>query len=462
MADDPRPKIPISADWVLKRIQEGKDVHLRDAIIEGDLDLSKLDLPTESIDRTELQIQMGLKEDVKIVSSSINIANSTIRGILDFRNSTFSGDTFFDATFMEYAWFDGATFSEGASFNGATFSEIASFNGATFSESSGFDEATFCWASFNGAFFRGHTTLFTGATFSQNALFEGATFSGYIWFDGATFSQNVDFRKATFSQNARFDGATLSGYIWFGGATFRRDAGFGGTSFSEDADFGGAIFSNAWFDGATFSGNAWFNGATFSDNAWFLGAKFEGDVLTFRDATFILPLSQEEACRRAKNVLAKAGNRSEEEYHFFREMEAKRIRNGIRGNSGLGLGYVLAKTDTWSFWKALWYDGIEYVLVQGIFGYGVHPRRLIVSWFSVVIIFAIAYWTTESMKGGLLGISNYLESSFATAIAPGYIAVIINGMGHTPLYHAEAILETIMGTFLWAGFIATFAKRYMR
>ena len=353
------------ADWVLKRIQDGKEVRLRNAVLEGDIDLNKLDLPTERIERTELQIQIGLKEDVKIVSSSINIINSTIRGILDFRNSTFN----------EYAWFDGAIFCGDADFDGATFSEDAGFNGAIFSEDTRFDGATFC---------------------------------GCAWFVEATFSKITSFFEATFSRK---------------------------TSFFE---------------------------ATFSSRAWFLEARFEGDALTFQNATFFFPDSMEEACRRAKNVLEKNGNREEAGYHFYREMEAKRIQKGIRGNSGLGLGYVLAKTDTWPFWKALWYDGIEYVLVQGIFGYGVHPRRLIVSWFSTVIIFAIVYWATEAMKGGPFGIFNYLEGSFATSIAPGYIAVIINGMGHTPMYHAEAILETIMGTFLWAGFIATFAKRYMK
>jgi hypothetical protein len=58
------------------------------------------------------------------------------------------------------------------------------------------------------------------------------------------------------------------------------------------------------------------------------------------------------------------------------------------------------------------------------------------------------------MKGGLLGTLDYMEGSFA----PGYIAVIINSTVYTQTYHKIAILETIIGTFLWAGFITTFAK----
>jgi hypothetical protein len=56
--------------------------------------------------------------------------------------------------------------------------------------------------------------------------------------------------------------------------------------------------------------------------------------------------------------------------------------------------------------------------------------------------------------------------SFAIAIAPGYIAAIINpgsaGYRLVPAYQIVAMIETIVGTFLWAGFIATFAKKYMR
>ena len=77
MADEPHPRIPISADWVLKRIQEGKKVRLKNAIIEGDLDLSKLNLPIQHLGRTELQkILLDLKDDPKVVHSSIDMINS--------------------------------------------------------------------------------------------------------------------------------------------------------------------------------------------------------------------------------------------------------------------------------------------------------------------------------------------------------------------------------------------------
>jgi uncharacterized protein YjbI with pentapeptide repeats len=408
MANEPRPRIPISADWVLMMIREGKNVRLKNAAIHGDLDINKLDLPTKHIERTEVQKRMGLAEDVKVVQSWINITNSTFEGNLNLRNSYFSGPAWFNgATFSEYAEFDGATFSWPAGFNGATFSGLAKFYEATFNEYAGFEKATFSWPA-----------GFYGATFSEYAEFEKAIFGGFAVFEKATFRRYAGFEKAT---------------------------------------FGGP----AWFNGATFSGDALFKEATFNEDVEFGGAKFEGDVSTFRNATFFFPRSMEEACRKAKNALAKAGNREEEEYHFYREMEAKQILKGIRGNSGLGLGSCL-KTDTWTLWKFFYSDVLEWLFVQKIFGYGVHPRRVILSWFLIVVLFTLVYWIIDGMKGGLLGTLDYFESSFATAIAPGYIAAIINGARYTPLYHVSAIFETIIGTFLWAGFIATFAKRYMK
>jgi len=346
MANENRPRVPISADWVLKRIQEGKRVRLRNAVIEGDIDLNKLDLPTGRIDQTEFQKKMGLAEDVKIIQSSIKITHSTIKGRLNFRNSYFK----------KVARFDRATFSEDAVFSEATFNDYARFDGATFNDYAGFNEATF---------------------------------NDYAGFSGATFN------------------------------------------------------SFARFDGATFNSFAGFSGATFNGYAGFSGAKFEGEVLTFRGTTFILAQSQEEACRKAKNILEKNGNREEAGYHFYREMDAKRKRKP-------------------------WYIRYpEYVFVQLIFGYGVHPFRLMFCWFLVAVIFALFY----SVKGGVIGKLpasslpqpwSYLVECFyfsvVTAVTPGYGKYELTSWA----YQVGASIEAIFGTFMWAAFIATFARKYMR
>lgn len=103
-----------------------------------------------------------------------------------------------------------------------------------------------------------------------------------------------------------------------------------------------------------------------------------------------------------------------------------------------------------------------------MFGYGVHFERLIASWAIIVVLFAGLYYHSDVISG-VSNAFDCLKVSFATAIAPGYIAIIINPGNSTGgyritsgYYQAAAMVETLLGTFLWAGFIATFAKRYMR
>jgi hypothetical protein len=357
----------------------------------------------------------------------VNFSNIFFEDSIDFENTTFSKGTDFS----------GSTFSGSASFNGATLNWIADFSGATFGGSANFSRAMFRMeADFHVATFSGLVS-FSETTINGFAKFGGALFNGFAQFSGATFGWLSEFSRATFV------------HVDFGGATFSTDAFFRGTTFK-----GSAIF-----DEATFARDAFFNGTTFRRSASFGGAKFAGDVLTFRDSVFNLPESQEEACRRAKNVLAKAGNRDEEEYHFYREMEAKRIQKGFRGNSGLSFVDLVdcLKTDTWSFWRYFFHDAIEWIFVQMMFGYGVHFERLIASWAIIVVI------------SGVSNAFDCLKVSFATAIAPGYIAIIINPGNSTGgyritsgYYQAAAMVETLFGTFLWSGFIATFAKKYMR
>lgn len=415
----------IPASEILDKIQKGEPVKYDHVRIIGNLDVSKLDLPTKHVDRTEYQQARGLLLESKIISSQINIVNSKFEGIVNFSN---------------------CVFEENGNFGGASFSKVAYFEGASFRGH----------ADFGGACFDGNA-LFEGASFSRNALFEGAYFGEMALFKGASFGEGAGFDRASFSRSAGFDRASFSKEAWFIRTCFDGIVWFRGASFGKEA----------WFIEASFSKETWFNGASFSSNAMFNGASFSGDILTFRYASFADPASQEYVCRKAKNVLEKNGNREEAGLHFYREMEAKRVQKGIRGNSGLGLINCL-KTDTWSFQRFLWYDVIEWLFAQVMFGYGVHFERLIASWAVIVVLFASLYYSGDAISG-ISSVFDYLKVSFATAIAPGYIAVIMNPSNSTGgyrltsgYYQAAAMVETLLGTFLWAGFIATFAKKYMR
>ena len=99
--------IPASA--VLDKIEIGKPVDYNNVIIEGDLDLSQLNLQTINIDRSkDEQDEKNLSDKAFIVNSSINITYSWIKGNVSFDNSLFNRiinfkDTIItkDACFME-------------------------------------------------------------------------------------------------------------------------------------------------------------------------------------------------------------------------------------------------------------------------------------------------------------------------------------------------------------------------
>jgi hypothetical protein len=354
MVDEPHLHRTISADWVLKRIQEGKNVRLKNAIIIGDFDLKKVNL-SHHLEQIEVKRQYPPGEWIKVVPSEIFMMNVLILGNLDFCN----------ATFLKEVRFSPVIFGRHALFLNATFSEDADFSGATFSED----------------------VDFSRATFDRFALFIGTTFSSKAWFDYTNF------------QFSRFKDSTFSGIASFKGAIFR---------------------SSTLFQDATF-----------------------GEILCFRDAHFDDAFWQEHACRKAKIVFEKSGDREEAGYHFYREMDGKRRQ------------------------KHFYLRYPEYVFIQLVFGYGVHPFRLMFCWFLAATIFALFYSANDGITSKLpasslpQSLSYFVECfyfSVVTAITPGYGKYEMTSW----IYQVVASIEAIFGTFMWAAFITTFAKKYMR
>jgi hypothetical protein len=98
----------IQASEILAAIERGDSIKYDDVVVEGNLELSGLEMPSEHVGRTEFEIEVeDLKEEARIVNSSISITNSEIRGdvilsyaifrkSVDFRGTNFSGDTHFN------------------------------------------------------------------------------------------------------------------------------------------------------------------------------------------------------------------------------------------------------------------------------------------------------------------------------------------------------------------------------
>lgn len=186
-ADDPRPIVPASE--IMAKIERGEPVKYDGVIVEGDLDISGLDLPTKHVERSESEIKyVGLAEEVNLVTSSVSISDSEIQGDVNFSN---------------------AIFQEAVNFRGTNFTELSSFLGSSFT---GGGEADFALAEFGGGNADFRETKFSGGA----ASFGGAKFSGGdVYFESAVFSGRfVNFMSAVFS----------GGDVYFYDASFNGDA----------------------------------------------------------------------------------------------------------------------------------------------------------------------------------------------------------------------------------------------
>jgi len=382
----------VPASEILAKIEKGEPVEYDHVRILGDLDISKLILPKKHIDRTDPEINsFGLEEKINIISSVIKITHSEIRGV---------------CVFSEVA------FEKEVDFSGSHFSEYVDFCGSLF--------------------------IFTDGGFSESL------FSGYANFSASHFNCWADFRGSRFIKEADFQLSLVLGMADFSESEFNGTADFLRCKFEFDVDFREAKFNEKVdFIGCEFSRDAYFSGCEFSRKIEFAGSQFNGDSLSFKYSKFSDPVSQEEACRRAKNVMERNGDRQEAGYYFYREMEAKRRQKP-------------------------WYVRYpEFFFIQLIFGYGVHPFRLMFCWFAVATVFAFIY----SAEGGIISklpasslpqpLSYFVECfyfSIVTAVTPGYGKYELTSW----VYQVIASVEAIFGTFMWAAFIATFARKYMR
>jgi hypothetical protein len=160
----------IQAKAILEDIKRGNPIVYNDIIIEGDLVLR---------DKIDEKLQ---------ITSTINIINSEIKGIVDMSNSIFDNVVIFEnVKFKKEVYFRGCQFLNGAIFNRSAFDGPADFR---------------------------------NSEFKLEADFEGAQFGGYVHFWNANFIGNADFRVSEFRRIAFFTGAKFNGNLVFNKAQF--------------------------------------------------------------------------------------------------------------------------------------------------------------------------------------------------------------------------------------------------
>ncbi len=276
--------------------------------------------------------------------------------------------------------------------------------------------------------------------FNHEVNFKNVTFYNDVSFFFAIFDGFAGFQNCKFENECVFLGAQFNGFANFSGSRFNDEASFNSSEFESNAIFSEAEFiQDADFSYATLNGETYFSESMFWKNLYFVKSKLNGILLSFQGAKFTDPISEELCCRTAKNILEKNGDREGAGYHFNREMVAKRKQKP-------------------------WYIRYpEFVFIQLIFGYGVHPFRLWACWFGFVFLFAVIYLLGHGIDAEASQLKrnatliDYVWFSIATAVTPGYA-----GYKPTTEFKLVAGLEAILGTFMWAAFIATFARKYMR
>jgi hypothetical protein len=467
-------EIPVSE--ILVKIENGEPVEYDHVIIKGDLDIGKLNLPLEICREQSSNSALDLQERLKIIVSPILIRNSIINGAVIFSANFHNQVNFKGTEFSRYIDFKGSQFNKDAIFQKVRIKGDASFCGVRFYGKSLFNEAKFSGRTYfikatftKSAEFGGYGNI-NASTFERNANFKGATFNGNAYFamvqfnmlsyfdEGVHFNKDANFRGAQFRMESCFNGAKFKGRSFFDeGAKFTLDAHFIGAQFDLDAYFIEGIFlRDVDFTDVLFNGNAHlgmdyyhrktkfygkvnFTNAIFSQFAYIKGADFLGNVasITFRDAKFSDSRSQESVCKLAKRILEDYGDQEESDYHFYREMDARRKQ------------------------KSRYKKYPELLLIQWIFGYGVYPFRIIGFWLFVIFVFASIYWYfggVEKAGSPINSLAECIYFSLVSAATPGY-------GGYQPrsgFFVWLAVFEAIFGTFMWAAFIATFARKFMR
>ena len=289
------------------------------------------------------------------------------------------------------------------------------------------------WVDFKNHVFR-KTAWFTQSTFEQGANFAGSTFGGDVIFGDSTFEGDADFTDSIFEGHAMFLGPTFEKLANFWGSIFEGDADFTDSIFEGYANFARSTFEKcAVFLKTTFDGCTDFTASTFKR-----GACFEGVALTDN-------ASAEQVFRIAKNCHQRQGEYTLAGEYYYKEKIAKR------------------KQLPW-YSPTRWF---EYILLDGLCGYGERPLRAIRTGLGALLGLAFLYWKVGHIYPSPELFNQPHTLTFSDALYFSVVTFTTLGFGDwrpDPSHWIRYVVmsEAFIGAFLIALFIVTFARRMMR
>lgn len=278
---------PVQATDILAKIKAGSDVACSNCIVEGDLNISTLNL--------------------SIIYSQINIKNCSIKGDVNFSNVKFKKPvkaenvnfnkfvSFNGTQFDSFASFENDTFKRQVNFRNVAFFNDAWFNRAIFVEKADFEATNFIgFTSFNSVQFYGDA-IFNKAQFGSYANFVNVFFKKHSYFDNSKFQNITYFTNSKFLGISNFNGTHFNKFIFCDEVQFSDDANFLNSQFDDAnfinswfqkrVDFGNTIFNeSAKFNGVRFDNDAYFRSTKFGNYFYLDGAQVKGDLVANWDS----------------------------------------------------------------------------------------------------------------------------------------------------------------------------------
>ncbi|NYT01666.1 MAG: hypothetical protein GKC10_02770 [Methanosarcinales archaeon] len=473
LSDQPQRVVP--AGEILERIERGLAVNYSDVIVEGDLDLSELSLHTENVERSVYDIKFfELPETVKAVESPIRIADSVIRGEVDFQDAVFKrsidldgtefqGDVHFEySQFRKYAYFSAARFKGDAYFWDAQFNADAYFTNVAFN-----GYASFFRTRFN------QPAYFSNARFSQDAYFGYARFEKNAYFGSSRFSGCSDFREASFAANSYFTSSRFSQSAYFWNAIFKGPTFFWKACFDGYADFGGAQFTEAVdFGQGKFRGPAEFKQVLMEKEASFDKAAFEQDLNLENSKIYSIRFNAILGNNTTLNLKDSDINRMlvsweaiDEHLVYHGSSYLMLIRNfrGLEQYADADDCYYRYKREKQARQSDLLSKSFDVVAWLSC-GYGVRPMyTLFWSLFSI-IFFGLAYWTGNAVR---MNVAASGEDDISLEDAIYFSALIF--VTHPPSidrpvgrWRYLVLIEDVVGCLLLALFLVTLGNVMIR
>ena len=443
----------VPASWILEKIQAGEDVNYTNVRVTGELDLSRIELETVSVERTWREIEyFGLKEESKLLESKITIKDSIFETDVNFQNTSLTDVNFQNTSFLGKTDFNVTIFGCDAHFEDANFVGDAHFEDARFGGSAHFEDAHF----FGDADFE-------DANFVGDAYFEDARFGGDADFEYASFGIGAYFYGASFGGDADFWSAIFVFYTTFEYASFGGDADFECASFGGDADFECANFGgDTYFLDASFDGDADFGSVGFGGDAIFNSTEF--NKVSFADITFIKVSFYEADFKSMKvewvsleDVLVFDGLTYIKLIKNFREMEQFKDAD----DAYYQYRRLSQANKEWSFSK------LGDIFIWLSCGYGVKPWRAAAWAIAIILIFTPFYFWRGGIKR--LKENNEDEKQDVSLYDAFYFSMTtFTTIGYGDLYPADryrmaaVMVEGLVGWLTLALFLVTLANIMIR